>query len=52
MKDGELGATVGELGVVAMIAVSHMAGPNHWLPYALMGAAQQWSVRRTVLVST
>ncbi len=52
MMGGELGATVGELGIVAMIAMSHMAGPNHWLPYALMGAARQWGVRRTVLVST
>lgn len=51
MRD-ELGATVGELGVVAMISMSHMAGPNHWLPYGLMGAAQHWGVRKTVLVST
>jgi len=51
MKVGELSAAVSELGVVAAIAASHMSMPNHWLPYALMGAARKWSARGTLFVT-
>lgn len=51
MKVAELSAAVSELGVVAAIAASHMSMPNHWLPYALMGAGQKWSARRTLFVT-
>lgn len=51
MTAGELSAAVSELGVVAAIAASHMSMPNHWLPYALMGAGQKWGARRTIFVT-
>jgi hypothetical protein len=36
---------VAEAGLLALVSATHMAMPNHWLPYSLVGRAQKWSLR-------
>lgn len=34
------------------VAVVHALAPDHWVPFVAIGRAQQWSVKKLVLVTT
>eukprot|EP00177_Eucheuma_denticulatum_P003408 GFKZ01006160.1.p1 GENE.GFKZ01006160.1~~GFKZ01006160.1.p1 ORF type:complete len:321 (+),score=45.28 GFKZ01006160.1:661-1623(+) len=40
-----------ELALVAAVSASHMSMPNHWLPYALVARAQNWSLPKALFLT-
>lgn len=40
-----------QLALVAAVSASHMSMPNHWLPYSLVARAQNWSLRKALLLT-
>lgn len=46
---GSAGLTVLLLSTVGVAVVHTLAGPDHYLPFIVMGRARRWSVKRTVL---
>lgn len=40
-----------QLAVLASVSVSHMSMPNHWMPYSLVGRANNWTLQYTLFIS-
>jgi hypothetical protein len=45
------GEFAAEIGLLVVVSITHMSMPNHWLPYALVGRAQGWTMSRTLFIS-
>lgn len=43
--------TIGTIGGIATVSVLHSFIPTHWLPFSIVGRAQNWSISRILLVS-
>lgn len=47
----EIAKEVGTIGGIATVSVLHSFIPTHWLPFSIVGRAQNWSISRILLVS-
>lgn len=47
----EIAKEVGTIGGIATVSVLHSFIPTHWLPFSIVGRAQNWSIHRILLVS-
>jgi hypothetical protein len=47
----EIAKDVGTIGGIATVSVLHSFIPTHWLPFSIVGRAQNWSIHRILLVS-
>ncbi|MDN3514020.1 MAG: hypothetical protein NG747_06440 [Candidatus Brocadia sp.] len=43
--------TVNLIGATFFIALTHAIMPNHWMPFALIGKGQKWSLTKTILIT-
>lgn len=48
---GDIAKEVGTIGGIATVSVLHSFIPTHWLPFSIVGRAQNWSISRILLVS-
>ncbi|KKO18545.1 MAG: hypothetical protein DCC43_09220 [Candidatus Brocadia sp.] len=44
--------TISLIGATFLIALTHAIMPNHWMPFALIGKGQKWSLTKTVFITT
>lgn len=47
----EIAKEVGTIGGIATVSVLHSFIPTHWLPFSVVGRAQNWSISRILLVT-
>lgn len=45
------GSFLALLGATVTIALVHSLGPDHWMPFVMIGKANKWSRRKLILVS-
>lgn len=43
--------TISLIGATFFIALTHAIMPNHWMPFALIGKGQKWSLTKTIFVT-
>ena len=43
--------TISLIGATFFIALTHAVMPNHWMPFALIGKGQKWSLTKTAIVT-
>ncbi len=43
--------TIGLIGATFFIALTHAIMPNHWIPFALIGKGQKWSLMKTIFIT-
>lgn len=43
--------TVSLIGATFFIALAHAVMPTHWMPFALIGREQKWSLPKTILIT-
>ncbi len=43
--------TISLMGATFFIALTHAVMPNHWMPFALIGKGQKWSLAKTILIT-
>ncbi len=39
------------IGATFIIALTHAVMPNHWMPFALIGKGQNWSLSKTIFIT-
>ncbi|MBI2470635.1 MAG: hypothetical protein HYV59_05260 [Planctomycetes bacterium] len=39
------------IGATFIIALTHAVMPNHWMPFALIGKGQKWSLTKTICIT-
>ncbi len=42
---------IGLIGATFFIALTHAIMPNHWMPFALIGKGQKWSLTKTIFIT-
>lgn len=42
---------IGLIGATFFIALTHAIMPNHWMPFALIGKGQKWSLMKTIFIT-
>jgi len=47
----DIAKEVGTIGGIATVSVLHSFIPTHWLPFSIVGRAQNWSISRILLVT-
>lgn len=43
--------TISLIGATFFIALTHAIMPNHWMPFALIGKGQKWSLMKTIFIT-
>ena len=43
--------TISLIGATFFIALTHAVMPNHWMPFALVGRGQKWSLTKTISIT-
>lgn len=43
--------TISLIGATFLIALAHAVMPTHWMPFALIGKEQKWSLPKTILIT-
>lgn len=43
--------TISLIGATFFIALTHAIMPNHWMPFALIGKGQKWSLTKTIFIT-
>lgn len=43
--------TISLIGATFFVALTHAIMPNHWMPFALIGKGQKWSLTKTIFIT-